>query len=368
MFRYILFSVFTVIHVYVFWRAASVPYWRRPVSRKVLIGVGVLLWAGFFLGLFAVHGGSGTLAEVMEFCGMTWVGVLFLLFVAVLAVDVITGFGFLFSRFAPSLRGWALTAGMVLSVIALIQGFRPPVVQHYEVAIPGLPHEMDGTVIVAMGDLHVGALLGERWLADRVTQVKAERPDIVFLLGDIFEGHGKSMDELLPVLRGFAAPLGVWVVLGNHEFYGRLSSSISLIEKAGFRLLRDRWVEVRPGFVVAGVDDLTTSRRAGRSDDQIGKALANHPPGATILLSHTPWQVERAAHAGVDLMLSGHTHSGQIWPFGYLVRLFYPLLEGRFEISGMTIIVTRGTGMWGPRMRLWRRGEILRVTLHGTKG
>ena len=97
------------------------------------------------------------------------------------------------------------------------------------------------------------------------------------------------------------------------------------------------------------------------------KALAGRPPGATVLLSHTPWQAEEAAKAGVDLMLSGHTHGGQIWPFGYVVKRYYPLIGGRYEVAGVTVIVCRGTGTWGPRMRLWRRGEILRVTLHAKK-
>ena len=93
------------------------------------------------------------------------------------------------------------------------------------------------------------------------------------------------------------------------------------------------------------------------------KALSGRPPGATVFLSHTPWETEKAAGAGAGLMLSGHTHGGQIWPFSYMVRLRYPLLGGRYDVNGMTVIVCRGTGTWGPRMRLWRPGEILRITL-----
>ncbi|MGD8882151.1 MAG: metallophosphoesterase, partial [Desulfobacterales bacterium] len=141
------------------------------------------------------------------------------------------------------------------------------------------------------------------------------------------------------------------------------NKSIHLIDAAGFRLLRNRWVEVRPGFILAGVDDLTSKYRAGQGGDFISSALADRPPGVTVLLSHTPWQADRAADAGASLMLSGHTHGGQIWPFGYLVRRVYPLLGGRYEVGGMSVIVCRGTGTWGPRMRLWRPGEILRVTL-----
>ena len=140
---------------------------------------------------------------------------------------------------------------------------------------------------------------------------------------------------------------------------------MSLFREASFKLLRNGWAEVRPGLVLAGVDDLTARRRNGQVGDPISQALVGCPPGATILLSHTPWQAERAAKARVGLMLSGHTHGGQIWPFDYLVRSRYPLLEGLYEVDGMTVIVCRGTGTWGPRMRLWRPSEILRVTLRG---
>ena len=214
-----------------------------------------------------------------------------------------------------------------------------------------------------MSDLHLGSLIGKRWLAARVAQIRGQRPDLVVFLGDLFEGHGPPAEDLLSILRSISAPLGVWGVTGNHEFHGGRNRSMHLIEEAGIHLLRNRWVELRPGFILAGVDDLTAKYRAGQGGDFILQALAGRPPGATILLSHTPWQTEEAAHAGTDLMLCGHTHGGQIWPFGFLVRFTYPLLAGRYEVCSMSVIVTRGTGTWGPRMRLWHPGEILRVTL-----
>jgi len=184
----------------------------------------------------------------------------------------------------------------------------------------------------------------------------------VVLLGDIFEGHGRPQDDLLLTLRRLSAPLGVWAVPGNHEHYG--GHGMNLIDGVRFRMLQNSWTEIRPGFILAGVEDLTARHRSDhQGGDPISLALKARPPGATILLSHTPWEAKRAAKAGVGLMLCGHTHGGQVWPFGYLVRLFYPLLEGRYDVDGMTVIVCRGTGTWGPRMRLWRPGEILRVTL-----
>jgi predicted MPP superfamily phosphohydrolase len=134
-------------------------------------------------------------------------------------------------------------------------------------------------------------------------------------------------------------------------------------EAAGFHVLRDRWAEVRPGLVLAGGDDLTSRRRRGTDSGAVARALADRPPGAAILLSHTPWQAAEAARAGAALMLAAHTHGGQIWPFTYLSMTRYPLEAGRYVVDGMPVIVSRGTGTWGPRMRLWRRGEILRITL-----
>ena len=368
MFGFILTSVVTLMHIYVFWRAGSVPALKRHVSRKHLIGTGLVLWAAFFCGRFLGHEGTGALAGALELFGMTWMGVLFLVFVSLLTIDFITGFGLLLPRFAPPLRGLALVAAGVLSAIALFQGLRPPVVQNYEVYLSGLPDEMDNTVLVALSDLHLGSLLGKRWLEARVTKIQAEQPDLVVLLGDLFEGHGEPQGELLPVLRRLSAPLGVWVVPGNHEFHGGHNTSTSMIAEAGFQLLSNRYAEVRPGLILAGVEDLTAVYRSGQGGHDISEVLAGRPPGATILLSHTPWQSDKAAKDGIGLMLCGHTHGGQIWPFGYLVKYVYPLLEGRYEVDRMTVIVCRGTGTWGPRMRLWSPSEILRVTLFGKKG
>jgi hypothetical protein len=337
----------------------------RHVSRKLLFGAGICLWAVFFFARVFGHGGAGPLAAAIEFGGMNWMGVLFLTSVCLLAVDLVTLFGFLVPRLAPSFRGWALAAAGALSLIALFQGLRPPVVQYHEVAIRDLPDDLEGTVVVAMSDLHLGSQRGERWLADRIAEVNAERPDLVVLLGDILEGHGPPQGDLLSIFGHLSAPLGVWLVPGNHEFLEDHGRGIRLMEQAGLHVLRDRWAQVRPGLVLAGVDDLTALRRAGERRDSLSKALAGRPSGATILLSHTPWEAEKASSAGVGLMLCGHTHGGQIWPFGYIIRIIYPLLEGRYEVDSMPVIVCLGTGTWWPRMRLWHPSEILRVVLHG---
>jgi len=167
-------------------------------------------------------------------------------------------------------------------------------------------------------------------------------------------------------MRRMSAPLGVWAVRGNHDSLrpGRRDVTGEILAGAGIRLLVNASVRLADGLVLAGIDDLTFSRRhPEQGAANIDRALTDRPAGATILLSHTPWMTDRAAAAGVDLMLSGHTHGGQIWPFNYLVRTRYPLIEGRYDIDGMTLVVSRGAGTWGVRMRLWASGEIPLITL-----
>ncbi len=366
MFGAILTLAVTLMQGYVFWRAAAVPFVQRRMPRRYLAVLGIVLWVVFLLGRLLRPEDGGSLAALLEFLGMTWLGVLFLLFVSLLAVDLATGFGFFLPRFGPRLRGIALIAGGLLSVIALVQGLRAPVVQRYDVYLDRLPGNLDGTVIVILSDLHLGPELGERWLTARLAQAQAEQPDAVVLLGDIFEGHTTPGPELLGALHRLSAPLGVWGVLGNHEFHGNRSNNLALFESAGVHILANAWVEPKSGLILAGVEDLTYNGDPARTAASLAQALAGRPPGATILLSHAPLPADAIAGKGVDLMLSGHTHGGQIWPFGYLVRQRFPLLEGRYDFGGMTAIVSRGTGTWGPRMRLWHPAEIVRVTLHSS--
>ena len=302
-----------------------------------------------------------------------------LLVMALAAADLVFGALRLAAALLPQVdepqiwrpHGAAVVVALTLSAAALVQGLRGPVVSRHEVTLPGLPAERDGTVLVAVSDLHLGTLLGERWWQRRVAQIEAERPDLVAVVGDLVDGNAEHVERMVPALRRLRAPLGVFAVTGNHEYYAGLDHSVRVLEDAGFTVLRDRFVEPAPGLIVAGVDDATARRQfasrgassAGLPAAALELALAGRPPGGTVLLSHTPWAVEKAAQQGAGLMLSGHTHDGQIWPFNYLVALQYPFIAGPYEVAGMQLLVGRGTGTWGPPMRLWRRSEVLRITL-----
>ena len=366
MFGIVLIALCTLMQTYVVWRAAGVPALTRRVPRWGVVTIGVALWLFLVLGRTLGHDATGAWAPWLERAGMTWLGCLLLLSTCLLVVDVVAWLPVIPKPTRGALRGWALVAGFLLSAAAIAQALRPPAVVEYEVRLPGLPAALDGTVLVALSDLHLGSELGERWLSARVAQVNALHPDIVVLLGDIVEGHGGEPARFLPGLEAISAPMGAWAVTGNHETgHGRLKGP-TILEESGYHVLHGRWEEVRSGLILAGVDDRGHGSREGGGDDPIAKALAGHPAGGVVFLSHAPVDAERAAASGAGLMLSGHTHGGQIWPFSLLVRLAYPRVAGRYEVDGMTLLVCRGTGTWGPRMRLWPRGEILRITLRAS--
>ena len=351
------------MHVYVFWRMAVTPVITNHLSRRWLCVIAGLLWASYPMARIIQAWHWSAIERPFEFLGALWIGTLFLLFCATLVTDVITLGGFVFTRVAPQMRAGMLGLAGVLAALAIVQGLRPPVIRDYEVSLPGLPKERDGLVLAEVSDIHLGTLIGARWLERLVTDVNTLRPDIIIMAGDIVDGNVERVQPFVPLLKKLQAPLGVWAVTGNHEFYAGLARSLAVFESAGFSVLRDRWAEVAPGLVLAGVDDLTARREFGEDGDPVAQALSGRPKGATIFVSHSPLQADVAVRHGAGLMLCGHTHNGQIWPFKYLVQLRYRLIGGRYQVGSMPVIISRGAGTWGPRMRLWWPSEIVRIKL-----
>jgi predicted MPP superfamily phosphohydrolase len=353
------------LHFYVVSRLRSIPFIAHHVPTWLLIPVVILLGASYIVSLLLEHygiDGLSGLSHVLEIVGSYWVGAFFLMFSTFLVFDLCTGFGLWLRPQLPALRTLALIIALLMTILALVQARRSPEVTEYEVTLDGLPREADGTVLVAATDMHMGVLLGHGWANERAAQFESLRPDLLLLVGDIFEGDEASYTSWLPVLRQFRASHGVYVVTGNHEFHAGGTKIIDLFRRAGFQALRDESVEPIPGLVLTGVDDVAFRGRAAHAAI-LEKVLRQRPDGASILLSHTPLETQRAASARVELMLSGHTHAGQIWPFTYLVKLAFPNMSGRYGVQDMTAIVCRGTGTWGPRMRLFKRSELLRITV-----
>lgn len=310
----------------------------------------------------------GYFKKAIDSIGMQWMGSVFLLSFNMFIADLICGFGFLLTKQVTRIRMWGLVCGLIMVVVANVQGLRPPIIERHNIVIKGLPADMNGTTIAVMSDLHIGNMIGSVWLNARIDQVQALQPDCIVLVGDLFE-RDCDPGEMIPVMQRLSAPLGVWAVRGNHDALrpDRPDVTGNILSGAGIRLLSNQAVSISNHLVLAGIDDLTSSRRQpGEGEFNLMKTLTHRPPGPAILLSHTPWLTDRASAAGVDFMISGHTHNGQIWPFSYLVRMRYPFIGGIYTIDNMTLLVSRGTGTWGPRMRLWAPGEITFMSLRSS--
>ena len=364
MFFFVFLSVWGLMHAILLWHLLSVPSVTGLLPRWAIGAIVCVLGLSYIAARLVAHTPLRSLAAPLEIVGATWMGVILLALACLLVAELATGFGMWGAGIRAALRGWALVAAAALSAVALVQGLRPPVVQRFEVTLAGLPADRDGTVLVFISDLHLGTMAGEAWLRARVAQIDALHPDLVVVGGDVFEGDGERARALIPTLRRLGAPLGVFAVTGNHDDYGRGEDGRSPLDYAGPRVLRDEWVQIVPGLVIAGVNDGGLRASQAPSRNRIARALSGRPPeAATVFVSHMPVGAEIAAGLGAGLMLSGHTHGGQIWPFNLVVRQVMPLFVGRYDVAGMPVIVCRGTGTFGPRMRLWRRSEILRITL-----
>lgn len=362
MFFILVFGAWTLMHIYVAQRLLScVPSPTKRI-RYGIAGIFVFMWPSLFLSRLLEKWAPPVVARVLDVTSSDWLGVLFLVFASLLVVDIVTAFGYLMKGIVTPARRIAVFAGLLLSLVALVQGMRAPVVQQYEVKMAQLPKELDGTTVVLASDFHVGTMLGKEWLAARIEEIGQLHPDLIILAGDMVEGHGAPGADLAREFARLSAPMGVWAVNGNHERYAGTSS---LLQRAGIHVLRDEWKEVRPGLVIAGVDDLA-ERSQGRisATERVRKSLTKVPDGSAVIsVSHSPALPETAAAMHAGLMVSGHTHNGQIWPFNYVVKVVFPRIHGQYEVNGMPLIVCSGTGTWGPRMRLWSRGEIVRIVL-----
>lgn len=314
--------------------------------------------------------------------GYIWLGFMLLLLAALVATDLLRlmfAVGRAVSarpqldpatriRLARALAVAVVAVSAVVGSLSIFQGLREPVVRELRIVIPGLPPALAGTTIVQLTDLHIGATKRRSFASDIVRRCNALSPDVVVITGDLVEGRfGSGREDTLP-LAGLRARQGVFMVTGNHEYYSGLREWLPELQRLGIRVLRNEHVVIDAdkgkGWELAGIEDWN-----GRSIEPDGgpdllRALAGHDPKhPVILLSHQPRAIYLAAQNGVALMLSGHTHGGQIWPFNYVVHLQQPFVEGLHSVGQTQLYVSPGTGYWGPPMRLGTRGEITRITL-----
>lgn len=219
--------------------------------------------------------------------------------------------------------------------------------------------------IAQISDLHIGGLVGKEFIHDIVRKVNALNPDVVVITGDLIDVKAEYAKETLGELKKLRSVYGTYFIVGNHEYFHGIGEIIAAVKSLGIRVLENENVyigEAGRGFNLAGVYDVFGYRTKSYMPD-LPKALKGIQDSPTILLAHQPRFIEEV-NGKVDLILSGHTHGGQIYPFKFLIRLVQPYISGLHQhTKELQIYVNKGTGFWGPPMRLGASSEITEITL-----
>ena len=260
-----------------------------------------------------------------------------------------------------------LASGTGVIVVLLIVGrmiAAHPVVRNLELTFDRLPGDKDGYRVVLFSDVHLGTIIGEKFLNRLIDQVNDLKPDLILIPGDLVDEPPRYIPWAKEPLKRLKARDGVIVSMGNHEYYHGAGESVKLFTESGFIFLRDQAIEIPGTVVVAGMDDLTGSRQYKEKPFPLNNYTANINKNLPlIILHHTPARIEEVREAGADLMVSGHAHGGQQWPFEYITRMVFKVKSGLTKFGDLNFFLTTGVGTWGPPIRIGATPEIVVFTL-----
>ena len=382
----IAFGLLGAIHYYLWMRLARDPHWPAPWTAVlgwffVVGAVGMPIAA--IVGSGRAHSVGG---QIAVWSAYTWLGVMFLLFTAVLATDL--------GRLAIAIARRISTSGAVdadrrtfiaritataiatvvigATAAALRSALGPVEIRRVRVRLARLPRAQHGLTIVQITDLHVGPTIGRAVVEDVVNRTNALSPDIVAITGDLVDGSVSALRDAVAPLANLRARHGVFFVTGNHEYFSGADEWVKELPRLGIRVLGNERVSIGEGdasFDLGGIEDRSAHRYGGLTTEAaLARALdGRDPKRELVLLAHQPRSLLDAAPFDVGLQISGHTHGGQIWPFGFLVRLQQRFWPGLHRHGNAQIYVSRGTGYWGPPMRLAEPAEITHLTLESAQ-
>ncbi len=319
---------------------------------------------------------SSVFSDILNIAGGFWMAFLLYGFIFLLLSDIVS----LPLRIAGRLnegniqlfRKWSFLTTIALSSVLIMAGFLnalSPVVKSYQLDINKYAGGIRELRIAAVSDIHLGSIIRKRSIRKLSEILGSVRPDLVLLLGDIVDGEMGPVlrDDLLGYFKCPDCRYGLYAITGNHEYIGGAHRTIPYIENKGIRILKDEVVALPGGIRLIGRLDRDSKRISG-SGRLVLKELMNgvDTTRPVILLDHQPFNLAEAAASGVDLQLSGHTHNGQLWPLNLLTKRIYELSYGYLKKDDTHYIVSSGFGIWGPRVRLGSRSEILLVEIRFT--
>lgn len=362
------FLLYGAIHVYAFLKVKSAFALGLRSGFFLALLMAVMTLAPLIIRSLERHGYESA-ARFSSYIGYTWMGVLLLFFVCGVtldlyrlllhAVELVLRKDFIFLR--PSPRT-CFVLPLVCAVVMAGYGFfeaRDIRVERLTIRTPKIPASAGRIKIVQISDVHLGLIVREERLERILEKVKNEKPDLVISTGDLVDGQIDNLSALAESLKSVKPRYGKYAITGNHEFYAGLPQALKFTKQAGFTMLRGKGITVAGLINLAGVDD-PAGTVSGFYRGVYERDLLSRLPRDkfTILLKHLPI-VDESAIGLFDLQMSGHTHYGQIFPFRYVTRLSFHYNTGWFDLPKQShLYVSRGTGTWGPPMRVLAPPEV----------
>lgn len=334
----------------------------------------MLVWAGW----------SRSNAPLINFVAFSWLGLSFYLVLLLLVSDAVRALLWLRRRkpaaqsgepaadtetrrvfVARSVAGGALLATGGIAAFGMRAALWDITTPETHVVLPKLPRALDGFSIALLTDIHIGPLLDGRFLRHLVEQTNRLRPDMIVIGGDLVDGSVEQIGQHVAELRHLRSKYGTFFVTGNHEYYAGAGPWLEFLRRLGIQVLVNSRLEIgdAASFDLVGLPDYQAGR-VGAEEPQIEKAIRGRDPERElVVLAHQPVQIGQVATSGAGLQLSGHTHGGQLYPFGALTGLVQPYLAGLYRHRDTQIYVSRGSGFWGPPMRVLAPAEISLIRL-----
>lgn len=314
------------------------------------------------LGLFSILIGIALTitSQQKKFAILMWIGFIWMGFFHLLFFSSVVEF--VISTIYPHVYSyWNLIFSFVIGLWALYQGLRKPQIITHQVSAPA---EIKGMKIVQISDLHVGLLhLNANWLAAVVESVNSVKADIVAITGDLVEGTYQQVSPQLSVLKNVTATTEKFYITGNHEYIHGSGPWEKRLRELGYTTLHNENKVIhfqKAKVLIAGVPDRMARRFDPRLSSEPDLALrSSEKVNYRILLAHEPASRLDMKTETCDLILSGHTHGGQIFPFGLIVRMVQPVVSGFKMMGDVLVFAHQGTGFWGPPMRWFSRSEII---------
>jgi predicted MPP superfamily phosphohydrolase len=369
------FTIYGSIHLYFFlkFRSAFAPLssWFLLMVELLLI---LLLISPILIHLVEYYR-QDWLAQLCAQIGYTWMGFLFLFFCVSLLGDVYHGAGYLVrwgsaDRLILPFSGSraAFLSCIAISLLIFAYGIfegRHIRIEHLVVTSEKISPDTGRLRIVQISDLHLGIMTQAAEVTRIVQAIQVSQPDLLVSTGDLIDGQPDSFSRQLAPFRQIHPRFGKYAVTGNHEYYVGLDRAIEWTTWAGFHMLRDEQVKVADRLNIIGVDDHEARDNPLKpmKSNPFSVAGRPEPDRFTLFLKHRPLVNPTIAEAA-DLQLSGHTHRGQIFPFGLLTRFFFPYHSGYYHLGNdFRLYVSRGTGTWGPPIRFLAPPEITVIDL-----